>query len=105
MEAAFMAIPMRTDWPYKQWQKGTDWELMKKANSFCVNKLRKIVVIQSNANFCNTQIAHKRCSTGRNTATLPKEGPQQLAQEQAGSRKYHQAIEQALNKRLTFDFL
>jgi hypothetical protein len=80
MEAALLSIPMRTGPPYKQWQKGTDCELMKKANSFCVDKLRKIVVIQSDANFCNKQIAHKTSQRG-GTFLLPKEGPQWLAWE------------------------
>jgi hypothetical protein len=59
MEAAFLSIPMRTGRPYKQWKKGTDCELMKKANSWRVDKLRKIVVMQVDANFCNKQIAYK----------------------------------------------
>jgi hypothetical protein len=42
MEAAFLSIPMRTGRPYNQWKKGTDCELMKKANSWRVDKLRKI---------------------------------------------------------------
>jgi hypothetical protein len=102
MEAAFLSIPMGTGRPYKQWQKGTDCKLMKKANSFRVDKLWKIVVIQSDANFCNKQIAHKTAQRAE-TPLLPKEGPQRLAREQAGSRKRHRAFEQALNKRLAFD--
>jgi hypothetical protein len=95
MEAAFLSIPMQTGRLYKQWQKGTGCELMKKANSWRVDKLCKIVVMQGDANFCDKQIAYK---TARRRETP-------LAREQAGSGKRHRAMEQALNKRLTFDLL
>ena len=103
MEAAFLSIPMRTGQPYKQWQKGTDCKLMKKANSWRVDKFRKIVVMQGDANFCNKQIAYKTARRGERP--LPNGKYDRLAREQAGSRKRHRAIEQALNKRLTFDLL
>ncbi len=101
MEAAFLSIPMRTGRPYNQWKKGTDCELMKKANSWRVDKLQKIVVMQGDANFCNKQIAYK---TARRGETPPPNGQyNRLGREQAGSRKRHRAMEQALNKQLTFD--
>jgi hypothetical protein len=103
MEAAFLSIPMRTGRPYKQWQKGTDCELMKKANSWGVDKLRKIVVMQGDANFCNKEIAYKTARPGERP--LPNGQYHRLAQKQVGSRKRHGAIEQVLNKRLTFDLL
>jgi hypothetical protein len=103
MEAAFLSTLMRTGRPYKQWQKGTDCELMKKANNWRVDKLCKIVVMQGDANFCNKQITYKTARRGE--TPLPNGQYHQLAREQARSRKGHHAIEQALNKRLTFDLL
>ena len=80
MEAAFLSILMQTGRPYKQWQKGTDCELMKKANSWRVDKLRKIVVMQGDANFCNKQIAYKTARRGE--TPLPNGQYHRLAQEQ-----------------------
>jgi hypothetical protein len=100
---SLLSIPMRTGRPYKQWKKGTDCELMKKANSWRVDKRRKIVVMQGDANFCNKQIAYKTARRGE--TPLPNGKYDRLAREQAGRRKCHRAIEQALNKRSTFDLI
>jgi hypothetical protein len=42
-EAEMTSIPMKSGYAYKRWRKGTDVELLKKANSFHVSKLRTIV--------------------------------------------------------------
>jgi hypothetical protein len=79
MEAAFLSIPMQTGRPYKQWQKGTDCELMKKANSWRVDKLCKIVVMQGDANLCDKQIAYKTARRGE--TPLPNGQCHHLARE------------------------
>ena len=97
MEAAFLSIPLRSGYPYKDWRKGIDCTLVKKANSFWINKLRTIVLFEADFNFVNKAVSRKlaRCS----------EHKQSLAEEQYGSRKNHRSIDHVLNKRLCMDLL
>jgi hypothetical protein len=92
-EAAMAFIPMRHGYAYKGWRKGTDVELLKKANSFHVSKLRTIVLFEAAFNFTNKAVGWK--------VGIRAEAHGGMAQEQGGSHKNHQAFELGLNKCLT----
>jgi hypothetical protein len=96
-EAAMASIPMKSGYAYKRWRKGIDVELLKKSNSFRVDKLRTIVLFEADFNFTNKSISKKVATRA--------EATQGLAEEQFGSRKRHRAIELSLNKCLTMDIL
>ena len=97
MEAAFLSIPLRSGYPYLRWRKGVDCTLIKKANSFRVNKLRTIVLFEADFNFVNKAVSRK--------LAYQSEQKNSLAEEQYGSRKNHRSIEHVLNKRLCMDLL
>jgi hypothetical protein len=96
-EAAMASIPMKSGYAYKRWRKGTDVELLKKANSFHVSKLRTIVLFEADFNFTNNAV-------GKKVGTRV-EARHEMAKEQGGSRKKHHALEIGLNKCLTMDQL
>jgi hypothetical protein len=58
-EAAMASIPMKSGYAYKRWRKGIDVELLKKTNSFRVDKLRTIVLFEADFNFTNKSISNK----------------------------------------------
>ena len=88
---------MKSGYAYKRWRKGTDVELLKKANSFHVSKLPTIVLFEADFNFTNKAVGKK---VGTRAETH-----QGMAKEQGGSRKNHRAVEIGLNKCLTLDQL
>jgi hypothetical protein len=55
-EAAMASIPMKSGYAYKLWRKGTDVELLRKANSFHVSKLRTIVLFEADFDFTNKAV-------------------------------------------------
>ena len=57
MEASFLSIPLRSGYPYHAWRKGIDCTLLKKANSFRVDKLRTIVSFEADFNFINKAVS------------------------------------------------
>ena len=82
MEAAFLSIPLRSGYPYKEWRKGIDCTLVKKANSFRINKLRTIVLFEADFNFVNKTISRKlalcsekKAESSRRTVWQSKEPP------------------------------
>jgi hypothetical protein len=95
-EAAMASIPMKSGYSYKRWRKGIDVELLKKTNSFRVDKLRIIVLFEADFNFTNKSISNKVAKRAEETHGL--------AEEQYGSHKRHRAIKLSLNKR-TMDLL
>ena len=97
MESSFLSIPLRSGYPYKSWFKGVDGTLLKKANSFQVDKLRTIVLFEADFNFINKAVSRKLARMAENKKSL--------AREQYGSRKNHRSINHVLNKRLCFDLL
>jgi hypothetical protein len=76
-KAAMASIPMRSGYAYKRWRKGTDVELLKKANSFHVSKLRTIVLFVADFNFTNKAVGRK--------VGIRAEAHHGMAQEQGGS--------------------
>ena len=97
MEAAFLSIPLRSGYPYQAWYKGVDCTLLKKANSYRVDKLRTIVLFEADFNFINKAVSRKLARMA--------ESKKSIAREQYGSRKNHRSIEHVLNKRLCMDLL
>ena len=97
MEAAFLSIPLRSGYPYQYWCKGIDCTLLKKANSYRVDKLRTIVLFEADFNFINKAVSRKLARMG--------ESKKSIAREQHGSRKNHRSIEHMLNKSLCKDLL
>lgn len=86
---------MKSGYSYQKWRYWTDVKLLKKANSYRVDKMQTIVLFEASHNFMNKYIARKMVRHAKN-----HEG---LATEQYGSRKDHRAIEHALNKVWTMD--
>ena len=97
MEAAFLAIPLHSGYPYQSWRKGIDCTLVKKANSFRVNKLGTIVLFEADFNFVNKAVSRKLAHFSKKNNSL--------AEEQYGSQKNHRSIKHVLNKRLCMDLL
>ena len=97
MEAQMANIPYRTGYSPRRWQHGINAMLLKKPNNFFVNKLRAILLYDVEFNQGNKKI-------GRDMMYYT-EDLQQIADEQYGSRKGHSAINQSLNKKLSFDLL
>ena len=97
MEAAFISIPLKGGFAYNTWKQGIDCVLPKKQGILEADKLRTIVLFEAEFNFLNKVIARRAMKIAENA--------QALANEQYGSRKNHTAIEQVLNKRLSFDLM
>jgi hypothetical protein len=70
---------------------------LKKDGVNLVEKLRTIVLFQGDFNYLNKYIGRHMMKDG--------EAYEQLAWEQYGSREGKNAIDQALNKALSFDFI
>jgi len=94
-EAAMTNFPYATGYSPQRWRLGTDIMLEKKAGNFWVDKLRAFLLYEADFNQNNIFLGRAMM---RN-AELKKI----QAKEQYGSRKKMSAIDQCLNKRLTFD--
>ena len=97
MEAAFLSIPLRSGYPLQAWHKGVDCTLVKKANSYRVDKLRTIVLFEAEFNFINKAVSRKLAYAAKKK--------KYLAIEQHGSQKSHRSIKHVLNKCLCMDIL
>ena len=97
MEAAFLSIPLRSGYPLQAWRKGVDCTLVKKVNSYRVDKLRTIVLFKAEFNFINKAVSRKLAYAAKKKKCL--------AIEQHRSRKSHRSIKHVLNKRLCMDIL
>jgi hypothetical protein len=90
-------VPYREGFSPKSWQSITDVEILKKAGVFDIEKMRTIQLMHSEFNMNNKKL-------GRDMMFFA-EDCKVLAPEQFGSRKNHQSVVAALNKRLTIDVL
>ena len=90
-------LPYRFGFSPVAWQTITDVEILKKAGIYDVELMRTIQLMHSEFNMNNKKL-------GRDMMSFA-ESCRALAPEQFGSRKNHQAILAALNKRLTNDLL
>lgn len=79
------------------WQQGLNCMLEKKKGNFRVDKLRAILLYEADFNMLQKIL-------GRDCMFLAEE-LQAVAKEQYGCRKEHSAVNQGLNKTLTFDLL
>jgi hypothetical protein len=79
------------------WQLIRDVEILKKSGVYDVEKMRTIQLMHAAYNMNNKKM-------GRGMMHFAEQS-KILAREQYGSRKHHQAITAALNKRLTMDLL
>ena len=93
----FMEISLNTGNSLNRWYKGIDVMIPKKANSYKVDKLRTIVLMEPDFNYLNKIIGKRVMQTA--------EKANSIAPEQFGSRKQKSAIIHAVNKQLTTDIL
>jgi Reverse transcriptase (RNA-dependent DNA polymerase) len=98
------SIPFRTGASPSHWQQCMNAWILKKPNEYRVSKMRTILLFDASFNQNNkwtgrAAMSHSEYLQHRRVSDIR----QPLAPEQYGSRKGHQAVDQWLNKRLTFD--
>ena len=89
-------IPRLRGFTPERWKRGTDVMLLKKEGFFLLEKLRTIVLFESDFNFENKRL-------GRDAMKLALD--KGLIKDEQYSRPGRSAQDNALNKRLTFDYL
>jgi Reverse transcriptase (RNA-dependent DNA polymerase) len=98
------SIPFRTGASPPHWQQGMNAWILKKPNEYRVTKMQTNLLYDASFNQNNkwtgrAAMSHSEYLQHRRISDIR----QPLAPEQYGSRKGHQAVDQCLNKRLTFD--
>jgi hypothetical protein len=96
-EATMSSIPWETGYSPKRWQQGLDVMIEKKVGDIDVEKLRAILLLEPDFNQGNKWLGKQLMANAEREFLL--------APEQYGSRKFHEAINQGLNKVLTFNIL
>lgn len=96
-DAALRGLPYKYGFSPKHWREITDVEILKKAGVYDIDKMRTITLMDAAYNMNNKQL-------GRDVM-MHAESLNNLAREQYGSRKHHQANTAATNKVLTMDLL
>ncbi len=96
-EACMSGLPWITGYSPRRWRQGLNVMIPKEQGNFNAKKLRTILLYEADFNNGNKRL-------GRNLM-FNAERYGLLAPEQYGSRKFYTAINQGLNKRLTFDIL
>jgi hypothetical protein len=94
LDALLTEIPLQNGYSPLRWRVAIDALLLNKSGVTLVEKLRKIVLFQGDFNYLNKYIERHMMKDG--------EAYEQLAYEQYGSREGNNAIDQALNKVLSF---
>jgi hypothetical protein len=97
IDTLFRQLPYRHGFSPDSWKVITDVEILKKAGVYDVELMRTIQLMHSEFNMNNKKL-------GRDVMAFA-ERHKALAPEQFGSRKNHQSVLAALNKRLTMDLL
>ena len=97
MDTLFRQLPYAHGFSPDSWQVITDVEILKKAGVYDVELMRTIQLMQSEFNMNNKKLGRDVMAFAEKHAAL--------APEQFGSRKHHQSVHAALNKRLTMDLL
>jgi hypothetical protein len=97
LDALLTDIPLQTGYSHLRWRVAIDALILKKAEVALVEKLGTIVLFQGDFNYMNKHIGHHMMKDS--------EAYDQLTWEQYGSRKVQKAINQALNKVLSFDLI
>jgi hypothetical protein len=96
-DAILTDIPLQTGYSRRRWRKAVDAILMKKEGISLIDYVRTIVLFHAGFNYLNKFVGRKMMWNAEFFG--------QLASEQFGSRSGHRAIEQAWNKRLSFDLV
>lgn len=96
-ESSISHVPFWTGYVPEQWKEGIIIMIKKKIGLNTVQSLRSVVLTEADFNF-NNKILGRR-------AIQHAEDINDIAQEQYGSRKGKSSIDQALNKRLTYDIM
>ena len=94
-ETMLLNIPYQTGYSPSRWRNALDILLRKQKDDLRLTKLRTIGLLEADFNFMCKYLGHWAMSKAQDFG--------QLAHEQYGSRKRHQAIALALNKRLAID--
>jgi hypothetical protein len=97
IDTLFRQLPYHHGFSPDSWQRITDVEILKKAGVYDVELMRTIQLMNAEFNMNNKKL-------GRDVMAFA-ERHEALAPEQFGSRKNHESIMAALNKRLTMDLL
>jgi hypothetical protein len=95
LDAMMAAIPYYSGLSPDRWQHGIDVMLQKQEGNFLVEKLRAILLYEADFNQNNKRLGRQAMYLAEKYKTI--------AVEQFGSRKNMAAIDQSLNKALTFD--
>jgi hypothetical protein len=90
-------LPYTKGFAPRSWKLITDVEILKKAGVYDVEKMRTIQLMHAVFNMNNKKLGRDMMRSAESNNIL--------AREQFGSRKHHQSIIAALNKRLTMDLL
>jgi endonuclease/exonuclease/phosphatase family metal-dependent hydrolase len=96
-DATMRNIPYANGIAPNLWKNITDVEILKKANVYDIHLMRTIQLMNSELNLNNKKLGRDLMTRGEKSNLI--------AREQFGSRKKHQSITAALNKRLTMDLL
>ena len=96
-DAQLRTLPYKHGFSPEPWREITDVEILKKAGDYEVELMRTIQLLDSQFNMNNKKLGRELMANA--------EKYNLIAAEQAGSRKSHQAVLSALNKRLTMDLL
>jgi hypothetical protein len=97
LDALLTDIPLQTGYSPLRWCVAIYALLLKKSGLTLVKKLRTIVLFQGDFNYLNKYIGRHMMKDG--------EAYEQIVWEQYGSREGNNAIDQALNKLLSFDLI
>lgn len=95
IDSLLATIPYCTGIAPNRWKHGVDVMLQKQPGNFLVEKLRAILLFEADFNHNNKKFGRE--------LMFHAEQSQDIAIEQFGSRKGMSAIDQSLNKALTFD--
>jgi hypothetical protein len=96
-DATLRSLPYQHGFSPTAWRHLTDVEILKKAGVYDIEKMRTIILMNSEFNMNNKKLGRDMMCNAEKYGTL--------AREQYGSRKHHRSIIAALNKRLTMDML
>jgi hypothetical protein len=97
LDALLTDIPLQSGCSPLRWRVSIDVLLLKKSGVIMVEKLRTILLFQGDFNYLNKYIGRHMMKDGKSY--------EQLAWEQYGSCEENNAIDQALNKVLSFDLI
>ena len=96
-DATRRSLPYQYGFVPTEWEAMTDVEILKKAGVYDIEKMRTILLMNSELNINNKKLGREMMANAEEHGAI--------AREQYGSRRHHRSITAALNKRLTMDML